>query len=65
MSKKQDLSKLNLEQLSTELATQSSRYSKMRFAHNITPSTNSSELRIARRDVARIATEIRKRELAK
>lgn len=65
MSKKQqDLSALNLEQLQAELATQQSRYQKMRFAHNITPSTNSSEIRLARRQVARIQTEIRKRELA-
>lgn len=65
MSKKQDLSKLSLDQLTTELANQSSRYQKIRFAHNITPSTNSAEIRLLRREVARIQTEIRKREIAK
>jgi len=62
-SPKQDLSKLSLEQLSQELATLRARYSKLRFAHNITPSTNSNEIRIARREIARVATETRRREL--
>jgi len=63
-NKQRDLSALNLEQLQTELVSQQSRYQKLRFAHNITPSTNSSEIRVARREVARIQTELRARELA-
>lgn len=65
MSKEQqDLSALSLEQLKAELGNQQARYQKLRFAHNITPSTNSAEIRLARRQVARIQTELRALELA-
>ena len=38
---------------------------KMKLNHNITPLENPSEIKAARRDIARMKTELRQRELNK
>ena len=38
---------------------------KMKLNHNITPLENPSEIKAARRDIARMQTELRQRELNK
>ncbi|MEL6669120.1 MAG: 50S ribosomal protein L29 [Bacteroidota bacterium] len=38
-------------------------YAKMRFEHQVTPLDKPGELKIARRNIARMRTEVRRREL--
>ena len=38
---------------------------QMKLNHNITPLENPSEIKVARRDIARMKTELRQRELNK
>ena len=38
---------------------------KMKINHNVTPLENPSEIKVARRDIARMKTELRQRELNK
>ena len=38
---------------------------QMKLNHNITPLENPSQIKVARRDIARIKTELRQRELNK
>lgn len=51
--------------LMSELTEAKAEYSKLRFDHAITGLENPLTLRNLRRDIARLNTEIRKRELAK
>lgn len=62
---KLELGNLSDEQLQQELETAQKHYDGLEFNHNASPLENTGELVIARRNVARIHTEIRKRELAK
>ena len=50
--------------LQTELEGIEAEYAKMRFDHNVQGLDNPMELKELRKDVARIKTEIRRRELA-
>ena len=50
--------------LLTELEGIEAEYAKMRFDHNVQGLDNPMDLRELRKDVARIKTEIRRRELA-
>ncbi len=40
-------------------------YNQKKLNHNITPLENPSEIKVARRDIARMKTELRQRELNK
>jgi large subunit ribosomal protein L29 len=51
--------------LMTELSEAKAEYTKLRFDHAITGLENPLTLRNLRRDIARLNTEIRKRELGK
>ena len=48
-----------------ELESTQAEYQKMRFDHSVKGLDNPLELREMRRDIARIKTEIRRRELSK
>ncbi len=50
--------------LKVELESIEAEYHKMRFDHNVQGLDNPLELRVLRRDVARIKTEIRRREIS-
>ena len=50
--------------LHTELGGIEAEYAKMRFDHNVQGLDNPMDLKELRKDVARIKTEIRRRELA-
>ena len=50
--------------LQDQLETTESQYQKMKFDHAITGLDNPMRLREVRRDIARLNTEIRRRELA-
>jgi large subunit ribosomal protein L29 len=55
---------LSDDQLGTELQTREREYQQMKFDHAAKGIANPMELRDLRRDIARIHTEVRKRELA-
>jgi large subunit ribosomal protein L29 len=62
--KKEDLNQLSNEDLKQRLFDDSDRLTKLSFNHAVNPLDNPIQLRYIRREVARIKSEIRKRELA-
>lgn len=59
-----ELQEFNDADLMNELATTETQYQKMRFDHAIKGLDNPLLLKEVRRDIARLKTEIRRRELA-
>lgn len=59
-----ELQEFSVEELLAELKATEADYQKMRFDHYAKGLDNPLELREMRRDIARIKTEIRRRELA-
>jgi len=69
MSKKLDFNKglaeMNEADLKARIQEDELRLKKLEFAHAISPLENPMSIRDLRRDVARLKTELRKKELAK
>ena len=67
MSKKIDfnrsLKEFSLEDLTARIQEDEMRIKKMSFAHTITPLENPMSIRDMRRDLSRMKTELRKRQL--
>ncbi|MEM0939087.1 MAG: 50S ribosomal protein L29 [Bacteroidota bacterium] len=61
--KNSELRGLNLDELRNRLVFESENYSKLKFAHSITPIENPMKIRESRKLVAKIKTEIRAKEL--
>ena len=61
--KKEDLNQLNDADLKQRLQDDVERLVKLRFNHAVNPIDNPSQLRYVRREIARLNTEMRKREL--
>jgi len=55
----------SVEDLKARLQEDELRLKKMKFAHAISPLENPMSIRQFRRDIARVKTELRKRELSK
>jgi large subunit ribosomal protein L29 len=68
MSKKIDFNKslteMSVEDLNARVREDEMRLKKLSFAHAITPLENPMSIRGLRRDIARMKTELKKRELA-
>ena len=62
--KREDLNQLSNEDLQQRLHDDSQHITKLQFTHAVNPIDNPSQLRSIRREIARIKTEIRKREIA-
>lgn len=62
--KKADLSQLSTSDLREKLSEEKTALAKMKFGHRIFPVENPMRIRHGRKTVARILTELRKRELA-
>lgn len=60
---KEDIAQLTNEELVEKVKSEKSLYTKMKFNHTISPLDNPLTLRAKRRDIARLMTELRKREL--
>ena len=60
--KNSELRGLSLEELKNKLAVEKENYSKLKFAHSITPIENPMKIRSNRKLVARIQTEIKIKE---
>jgi large subunit ribosomal protein L29 len=60
-----ELKELETKELAERIATEVAKYNRMKLNHNITPLENPSLIKAARRDIARMKTELRQRELNK
>ncbi|WP_119078757.1 50S ribosomal protein L29 [Chitinophaga alhagiae] len=60
---KLDLKSLSDQDLKEKLSEESLRLKKVAFSHAVTPIENPMSIRFMRREIARIQTEIRRREL--
>jgi len=63
MKEKINLKELSEQDLKNQLADESMRLKKLQFSHTISPVENPMTLRGVRRTIARLKTELRKREL--
>lgn len=68
MSKKIDflksLAALNVQDLKARISEDEQRLKKLQFAHGISPLENPMSLRELRREIARLKTELKKKELS-
>ena len=60
--KQEEISKLSVEDLKKRLATTSENLAKMKIGHAVTPLENPIQIRDIRRTIARLNTELQKRE---
>ena len=60
--KKEELSQLSVEDLKGRIATSQEQLNKTRIQHAVTPIENPLTIRSMRRDIARLKTELNKRE---
>jgi large subunit ribosomal protein L29 len=56
---------LETKELAEKLDTAVANYQQMKLNHAVTPMENPSQIKAARRDIARMKTELRQRELNK
>ena len=67
MSKKADflasIKSLNAEELNTRIKEDELRLKKVSFAHSISPLENPVSIRLLRKDIARVKTALRSKEL--
>lgn len=60
--KQQEISKLSVADLKTTLANTTETLTKMKLGHKVTPLENPLQIRDVRRTIARLNTELKKRE---
>ena len=60
-----ELKELETKELVERIETEVDKYNRMKLNHSITPLENPSLIKAARRDIARMKTELRQRELNK
>jgi large subunit ribosomal protein L29 len=63
--KNSELRGLSIDELVNKLAIEKEAYSKLTFAHAITPIENPMKIRAARKIIARLETEVRAKQLVK
>jgi large subunit ribosomal protein L29 len=61
--KASELKELTGQELNEKLVEEKQNLTKMRLAHAVTPLENPIKLRYARKDVARVNTELRRRQI--
>lgn len=62
--KKIEVKELSTEEVVDRIKEEKSRYQKMKFNHAVSPVENPMVIRVLRKDIARLQTELRKRQLA-
>ena len=60
-----ELRELETKELAERLDAEVAKYNQMKLNHAISPLENPSQIKAARRDIARMKTELRQRELNK
>ena len=63
--KTKEIKELETKELAEKLETEVAKYNMMKINHAVTPVENPSHIKAARRDIARMKTELRQRELNK
>jgi large subunit ribosomal protein L29 len=63
--KTQEIRELETKDLAERIQESVAKYNQMKFNHTVTPLENPSLIKAARRDIARMKTELRQRELNK
>ncbi|MCH5310812.1 MAG: 50S ribosomal protein L29 [Prevotella sp.] len=63
--KTEEIKALETNELVEKIAATVAKYDQMKFNHSISPLANPSEIKATRRDIARMKTELRQRELNK
>ncbi len=63
--KMNEIKGLETKELAEKLETEVAKYQQMLLNHTVTPMENPSLIKAARRDIARMKTELRARELNK
>ena len=60
-----ELKNLTTQELQERLATEEQKLAKLKLTHSVSPLDNPMQIRAARKDIARIYTELRLREINK
>jgi large subunit ribosomal protein L29 len=63
--KVEEIKKLETKELVEKLESAQAGLNQMKFNHQVSPLENPSLIKVARRDIARMKTELRQRELNK
>jgi large subunit ribosomal protein L29 len=63
--KMNEIKGLETKELAEKLETSVANYTQMKLNHAVSPMENPSQIKAARRDIARMKTELRERELNK
>ncbi len=63
--KTKEIKELETKELAEKLETEVAKYNMMKINHAVTPVENPSQIKAVRRDIARMKTELRQRELNK
>jgi len=63
--KTKELKELETSELAERMESEVARYNQMKLNHTISPLENPSQIKAVRRDIARMKTELRQRELNK
>jgi len=63
--KSKELKELETSELAERIEAEVAKYNQMKLNHSISPLENPSLIKAARRDIARMKTELRQRELNK
>ena len=61
--KTKDIKELETKDLAERMESEVAKYNQMKLNHAITPLENPSQIKAVRRDIARMKTELRQREL--
>ena len=63
--KTNEIKELETKELAERIEAEVAKYEQMKLNHTVTPMENPSQIKAARRDIARMKTELRQRELNK
>ena len=63
--KTNEIKELETKELVERIEAEVGKYEQMKFNHTVSPLENPSQIKAARRDIARLKTELRQRELNK
>ena len=63
--KTKEIKELETKDLAERIDAEVAKYNQMKLNHSITPLENPSQIKAVRRDIARMKTELRQRELNK
>ena len=63
--KTKEIKELETKELAERIEAEVAKYEQMKFNHTVSPLENPSQIKATRRDIARLKTELRQRELNK